>query len=71
MIRIFTRKYSKTLIDYFETPKNIGSLDKKLKNVRNGIVGAPACGDVMKLQIQVDNNIIKKLYLKLLVVVQL
>tara|TARA_Y100000816_G_C26046462_1_gene548372 strand:+ start:510 stop:914 length:405 start_codon:yes stop_codon:yes gene_type:complete len=64
MIRIFTRKYSKTLIDYFETPKNIGSLDKNLKNVGTGIVGAPACGDVMKLQIQVDNNIIKKAVFK-------
>tara|TARA_Y100000591_G_C21731869_1_gene644564 strand:- start:709 stop:1113 length:405 start_codon:yes stop_codon:yes gene_type:complete len=62
MLRVFTRtKYSKTLINHFENPKNIGSFDKKLNNVGTAIVGAPACGDVMKLQIKVDidTNIIE------------
>ena len=62
MLRVFTRtKYSKTLINHFENPKNIGSFDKKLNNVGTAIVGAPACGDVMKLQIKVDidSNIIE------------
>lgn len=48
--------YSKKVIEHFENPKNIGSLDEKEKNVGTGIVGAPACGDVMKLQIKVNNK---------------
>lgn len=62
MLRVFTRtKYSKTLINHFENPKNIGSFDKKFNNIGTAIVGAPACGDVMKLQIKVDldTNIIE------------
>ena len=47
--------YSKKVIDHFENPKNIGSLDKNDKNVGTGIVGAPECGDVMKLQISVKD----------------
>jgi len=43
--------YHKNVIDHFENPRNVGSLDKKLSNVGTGLVGAPACGDVMKLQI--------------------
>jgi nitrogen fixation NifU-like protein len=46
--------YSQKLIDHYEHPRNVGSLDKAAANVGTGIVGAPACGDVMKLQIQVD-----------------
>ena len=46
--------YSKQLIDHYENPRNVGSLDKTKKNVGTGLVGAPACGDVMKLQIEVD-----------------
>ena len=40
--------YSKQLIDHYENPRNVGSLDKTKKNVGTGLVGAPACGDVMK-----------------------
>lgn len=46
--------YSKDVVDHFENPRNVGSLDPKNKSVGTGLVGAPACGDVMKLQIQVD-----------------
>ncbi len=48
--------YSKALEDHYEHPRNVGSLDKSQKNVGTGLVGAPACGDVMKLQIEVDHN---------------
>ncbi len=48
--------YSKTLLDHYEKPKNVGSLDKESKDVGTGLVGAPACGDVMKLQIKVNNS---------------
>ena len=62
MFKIFKRlKYTKILIDHFEKPRNVGSFDKKLKNIGTAIVGAPACGDVMKLQIKVNplTNIIE------------
>ena len=45
--------YSEKLIDHYENPRNIGSLDKAADDVGTGLVGAPACGDVMKLQIKV------------------
>jgi nitrogen fixation NifU-like protein len=45
--------YSAKLIDHYENPRNIGSLDKSAEDVGTGLVGAPACGDVMKLQIKV------------------
>lgn len=48
--------YSKELMDHYDNPRNVGSLDKKAGNVGTGIVGAPACGDVMKLQIQVNED---------------
>ena len=48
--------YSKKLIDHYENPKNVGSMDKDSKEVGTGLVGAPACGDVMKLQIKVNNS---------------
>ena len=48
--------YSKKVIDHFENPRNVGSLDKEDSSVGTGIVGAPACGDVMKLQIKVNND---------------
>ena len=50
------RLYNTNVIDHYENPRNIGSLDKKNSNVGTGLVGAPACGDVMKLNIQVDEN---------------
>ena len=48
--------YSKKLMDHYEKPRNIGSLDKRDSNVGTGLVGAPECGDVMKLQIKVEND---------------
>tara|TARA_R100000664_G_C2733201_1_gene123303 strand:+ start:103 stop:495 length:393 start_codon:yes stop_codon:yes gene_type:complete len=48
--------YSKKVIDHFENPKNVGSLDKDDPDVGTGVVGAPECGDVMKLQIKVDDS---------------
>lgn len=48
--------YSDKVIDHYENPRNVGSLDKNDPTVGTGMVGAPACGDVMKLQIKVDDN---------------
>ncbi|GAV02848.1 hypothetical protein RvY_13362 [Ramazzottius varieornatus] len=48
--------YHENVIKHFEKPQNVGSLDKNDVNVGTGLVGAPACGDVMKLQIKVDDN---------------
>ncbi|XP_029295076.1 LOW QUALITY PROTEIN: iron-sulfur cluster assembly enzyme ISCU [Cottoperca gobio] len=48
--------YHIKVVDHYENPRNVGTLDKNSKNVGTGLVGAPACGDVMKLQIQVDEN---------------
>ena len=48
--------YSKTLLEHYEKPKNVGSLDKESNEVGTGLVGAPACGDVMKLQIKVGDE---------------
>jgi nitrogen fixation NifU-like protein len=48
--------YSKKLLDHYENPKNVGSLDKSSVEVGTGLVGAPACGDVMKLQIKVNKK---------------
>jgi len=48
--------YSDKIVDHYKNPRNVGSMDKALKNVGTGIVGAPECGDVMKLQIMVDEN---------------
>lgn len=51
-----TRSYHKNVVDHFEKPRNVGSFDKTDANVGTGLVGAPACGDVMKLQIRVDDD---------------
>jgi nitrogen fixation NifU-like protein len=48
--------YSEKVIDHYENPRNVGVLDKESRQVGTGMVGAPACGDVMRLQIQVDDN---------------
>jgi nitrogen fixation NifU-like protein len=48
--------YSEKVIDHYENPRNVGSFDKDEDGVGTGMVGAPACGDVMKLQIKVDGN---------------
>jgi len=50
--------YSKELLDHYENPRNVGSFDKEDDGVGTGLVGAPACGDVMKLQIKVEDGII-------------
>jgi nitrogen fixation NifU-like protein len=48
--------YSDEVIDHYENPRNVGVLDKEDSDVGTGLVGAPACGDVLKLQIKVDDN---------------
>lgn len=48
--------YSDKVIDHYQNPKNVGTLDKSSKNVGTGLVGAPECGDVMRLQIEVDDQ---------------
>jgi len=48
--------YSEKVIDHYENPRNVGKLDDSSKNVGTGMVGAPACGDVMRLQIQVNDQ---------------
>jgi len=53
---ILVSGYHEKVIDHYENPRNVGSLDKNDINVGTGLVGAPACGDVMKLQIQVDSE---------------
>ena len=50
--------YSEKVLDHYENPRNVGSFNKSDSNVGTGMVGAPACGDVMKLQIKVDNDVI-------------
>ncbi len=63
MIRYFRSKiiknirfYHKNIIDHYESPRNVGALDKSDKAVGTGLVGAPACGDVLKIQIKVNDN---------------
>ena len=51
--------YSQKLMNHYENPQNVGSFDKNDDSVGTGLVGAPACGDVMKLQIKVENGIIQ------------
>jgi len=48
--------YSEKLLDHYENPQNVGSMDKKDVNVGTGMVGAPACGDVMKLQLRINDD---------------
>ena len=48
--------YSKKVNDHFDNPRNVGSMDRNAADVGTGVVGAPACGDVMKLQIKVGDN---------------
>mgnify|MGYP001823111441 FL=1 len=48
--------YSEKVLDHYENPRNVGSFDKEEENVGTGMVGAPACGDVMKLQIKVNDD---------------
>ncbi|XP_045483634.1 iron-sulfur cluster assembly scaffold protein IscU [Harmonia axyridis] len=55
-LSVLCAAYHPKVIDHYENPRNVGSLDKDDKTVGTGLVGAPACGDVMKLQIKVDEN---------------
>lgn len=50
--------YSNKVIDHYENPRNVGALDKNDPNVGTGLVGAPACGDVMKLQLKIEDGVI-------------
>ena len=54
--KFWSMTYSKKLLDHYENPRNVGSMDKENKDVGTGLVGAPACGDVMKLQIKVGDE---------------
>ena len=57
MIRYTIKRfYHKNVIDHYETPRNVGSLNKNDKTVGTGLVGAPACGDVLKIQIKVNDK---------------
>ena len=56
--------YSEKVLDHYNNPRNVGILDAASKNVGTGMVGAPACGDVMKLQIEVKDNIIEDVKFK-------
>ena len=51
--------YSQKVMDHYENPRNVGTFDPKKDNIGTGMVGAPACGDVMRLQIEVEDGIIK------------
>ena len=53
---VIYRKYHSNVIDHYENPKNVGSLNKHNKDVGSGLVGAPACGDVMKFDIRVNDD---------------
>ncbi|XP_046848973.1 iron-sulfur cluster assembly scaffold protein IscU-like [Xenia sp. Carnegie-2017] len=54
--QVLSTGYHAKVIDHYENPRNVGSMDKDDENVGTGLVGAPACGDVMKLQVRVDDN---------------
>lgn len=54
--RVLVRLYHENIIDHYENPRNVGSLDAKKTSVGTGLVGAPACGDVMKVQFEVDDD---------------
>ena len=51
--------YSSSVVDHYENPRNVGAFDKSEESIGTGLVGAPACGDVMKLQIKVKDGIIE------------
>jgi len=51
--------YSEKVLDHYENPRNVGKFDPKEENIGTGMVGAPSCGDVMRLQIKVEGNVIK------------
>ena len=53
--------YSDKVIDHYENPRNVGTFDKNDESVGTGMVGAPACGDVMRLQIKVNDEVLSKM----------
>ncbi|XP_014500138.1 iron-sulfur cluster assembly protein 1 [Vigna radiata var. radiata] len=55
-VRVLPRLYHERVVDHYDNPRNVGSFDKNDPTVGTGLVGAPACGDVMKLQIKVDEK---------------
>ena len=55
-IGVNARSYHESVVDHFENPRNVGSLDKSDKSVGTALVGAPACGDVMKLQVRIEDG---------------
>mmetsp|Transcript_2749 Transcript_2749/g.5925 ORF Transcript_2749/g.5925 Transcript_2749/m.5925 type:complete len:166 (-) Transcript_2749:1519-2016(-) len=55
-ILVNKRSYHENIVEHYENPRNVGSMDKNESSVGTGLVGAPACGDVMKLQIRVDDD---------------
>ena len=57
--RDYYMAYSDKVLDHYENPRNVGTFDPKKDNIGTGMVGAPACGDVMRLQIEVEDGIIK------------
>jgi len=60
---LISRNYDASVLDHYEKPRNVGSFDKKDPTVGTGIVGAPACGDVMKFQIKViDNKVVESCF---------
>ena len=58
MFRILCRRYHARVIQHYETPRNVGSFKKDEKNIGTGLVGAPACGDVMKLQVKIEDGVV-------------
>ena len=58
------RRYHKRVIDHYESPRNVGTLDKRQRDVGTGLVGAPACGDVLKIQIRVKDGKISETVFK-------
>ncbi len=70
LTKVLSAQYHEKVIDHYENPRNVGSLDKTKKNVGTGLVGAPACGDVMKLQIELteDGTKIEKAVFKVIMI---
>lgn len=70
LTKVLSAQYHEKVIDHYENPRNVGSLDKSKKNVGTGLVGAPACGDVMKLQIELteDGTKIEKAVFKVIMI---
>ena len=63
-LNLLTRAYHQRIVDHYESPRNVGSLDRKASDVGTGLVGAPACGDVMKLQMRVKDGKVEEAVFK-------